>query len=41
MVMHDVDLVPMNFNLPYGYAHQPTHIAAPWLREEPEYLNFS
>jgi len=29
--MHDVDLIPLNDGLDYGFPKDPMHIAAPWL----------
>ncbi len=31
MVMHDVDLLPLNKNLTYRFPKEPFHVSAPWL----------
>lgn len=41
VAMHDIDLLPLNKNLSYGYPHeQPFHVAAPNLHPRYHYANF-
>ncbi len=41
MAMHDVDLIPLNTDLNYGYPVEgPYHVAAPWLHPNYNYKDF-
>nr|CAH7756753.1 unnamed protein product [Callosobruchus chinensis] len=40
IAMHDVDLLPMNTNLSYGYPETPVHLAAPTLHPRYHYDKF-
>lgn len=40
IVMHDVDLLPLNLNLSYSYPTMPVHLAAPELHPRYHYTKF-
>ena len=40
IALHDVDLLPTNDKLNYGYPAVPRHISAPWLHPNYHYKTF-